>query len=105
MVPIERIQTLSDHIAREFSPNRIVLFGSHARGDATSDSDVDLLVVMSYEGSGIRKAADIARSTLPEFPVDFVVRSPEELTERLAQGDFFLRDAMAEGKVLYEAAD
>ena len=105
MIPMAQIQDLSNQIAREFSPERIVLFGSHARGEPTAESDVDLLVVMPHRGSGIHAAADIMRRTLPGFPVDFIVRSPEELERRLEQGDFFLRDVMAEGTVLYEAPD
>jgi uncharacterized protein len=46
---ITEIQELADNIARQFTPERIILFGSYARGDAGPDSDVDLLVVMPHE--------------------------------------------------------
>ena len=104
MVGMERIQDFCDRIAREFRPEKIILFGSHARGDAGKYSDVDLLVIMPFEGKGARKAAEIMKRVRPEFPVDVVVRTPETVRERIELGDFFLRDAVTEGKALHEAA-
>jgi len=51
-----RIQEMVDRIVREFGPDRIILFGSHARGEGGPDSDVDLLVVMPVKGSRRRKS-------------------------------------------------
>ena len=104
MVTMDRIQDLCDRIAREFHPERIILFGSYARGDADEDSDVDLLVIMPFEGLGARKAAEIMKRVRPGFPVDVVVRTPETVRERIRMGDFFLRDATDEGKILHDAA-
>ena len=56
---LTKIELLCSEIAREFRPNRIVLFGSHAYGDSRPDSDIDLLVVMPFEGSPFRQAAAI----------------------------------------------
>lgn len=102
MVAMERIRGLCDRIARDFHPERIILFGSYARGDADEDSDVDLLVIMPFEGKGARKAAEIMKRVRPEFPVDVVVRTPETIRERIELGDFFLREAVEKGKVLHE---
>ncbi len=102
MVTMDRIQDLCDRIAREFRPERIILFGSYARGDASEDSDVDLLVIMPFEGKGARKAAEIRNRTRPGFPIDLIVRTPETVRERIELGDFFLRDAVEEGMVLHE---
>ncbi len=103
MVEMERIQDFCDRIAREFRPEKIILFGSHARGDAGKYSDVDLLVIMPFEGKGARKSAEIQVKARPTFPVDVVVRTPETVCQRLEWGDFFLREAIEQGKVLYEA--
>lgn len=46
-----KIELMVERIATRVDPERIVLFGSHARGDARPDSDVDLLVVMGVIGS------------------------------------------------------
>jgi len=101
---MESIRDLCDRIVEGFHPERVILFGSYARGDANEDSDVDLLVVMPFEGKGARKAAEIMKDIRPGFPVDVLVRTPETVRERIELGDFFLREAVQEGKVLYEAA-
>lgn len=97
------IQKLCEQISRDFRPERIILFGSHAYGAPTADSDVDLLVVMPFEGSSRRQAVKI-RSRIDTFiPLDLLVRTPEQLAERLEMGDFFVREIMETGKVVYEA--
>ncbi len=103
MTSMDRIQELSSRIAEEFGPERIILFGSHARGDAGKYSDVDLLVIMPFEGNSLRKAAEMRVRLRPGFRVHFVVRDPDDLQERLALDDFFLQEAVEEGKVLYES--
>ncbi len=103
MIGMDRIQELCDRIAREFNPERVILFGSHARGDAGQYSDVDLLVLMPFEGKSYRKSAEIRSRLRPRFRVHFVVRTPDEVQERLALGDFFFQEVMEEGKVLYES--
>lgn len=102
---IKEIQGFCDSIARDFRPRRITLFGSHARGNARSDSDVDLLVEMPFRGSGVALAADMIKKIEPHFAVDIVVRTPKQIRERLAWGDSFLEEALSQGKVLYESAD
>lgn len=103
MVEMEKIREFCDRIVREFHPDKIILFGSHARGDAGKYSDVDLLVIMPFEGHSARKSAEIQVKARPTFPVDVVVRTPETVCQRLEWGDFFLREAIEQGKVLYEA--
>jgi len=103
MIDEKIIHELSERIAREFEPERIILFGSYACGNPTEDSDVDLLVIMPFEGKGAEKAVEIRLKVRPRFPVDFIVRTPEMVRERLDMGDFFMREIMDEGKVLYEA--
>ncbi len=104
MVGMEQIRALSQQIAREFHPERVVLFGSYAYGTATEDSDVDLLVVMPYKGKGWRLAGKIRGHVRPQFPVDLLVRSPEQIRRRLSLGDCFLKEVTEKGRVLYESA-
>lgn len=99
-----KIRALSQRIAEQFKPERIILFGSRAHGRARADSDVDLLVVMRCNGPGARKAAEILNRVEPEFAVDLIVRTPQEIRQRLAQEDRFLAEVVRHGKVLYEAA-
>ena len=103
MVDLQRIGEVSRRIAQEFHPERIVLFGSHARGTAGEDSDVDLLVIMPFEGKAVAKSVEIRLKVRPGFPMDLLVRTPEKVRERLAMGDGFMREVLETGKVLYEA--
>jgi len=98
------VQRLVDRIARLFHPEKIVLFGSYARGDAGADSDVDLLVVMPHEGHPARKAAEITERVHPgTFSVDLIVRDPETLRKRAQMNDWFVREVLREGRVMYAA--
>ncbi|HEY3295131.1 MAG TPA: nucleotidyltransferase domain-containing protein [bacterium] len=104
MVDFESIQQVCDQIAREFHPQKIILFGSYAYGTPHDDSDVDLLVVLpEIEGNPIRKAAQILQHVSHRFAIDLLVRTPEVIRQRIEWEDFFLREIMERGTVLYEA--
>jgi predicted nucleotidyltransferase len=105
MVALERIQEFCDQIAAEFHPERIVLFGSYAYGTPRADSDVDLLVILTFEGRRTAKSVEMLKRVEPTFPVDLLVRTPEEVRQRLAWNDFFLREVMERGRTLYAATD
>jgi len=101
----QTINMLARQIARQFNPRKIILFGSYAYGKPTEDSDVDILVIMPFEGRNPRKATEIWMATKPKFPIDIMVRKPAEIKKRIQMGDFFMREITEKGKVLYEAAD
>jgi predicted nucleotidyltransferase len=99
------ITAFCDQIVQQFRPVKIVLFGSYAYGTPTPESDVDILVMMPYRDSPGRAAADILQRTNPSFGVDLLVRTPEQVAERLAINDFFMREVMERGRVLYARGD
>jgi predicted nucleotidyltransferase len=103
MDPSAEIKRLCDQIAREFQPDRIILFGSYAYGTPGPDSDVDLLVVMPFEGRHTKQAIRILNRLNVLTPIDLLVRRPEEVRERLEMGDCFMREILERGKVMYEA--
>src|SRR5262245_42431852 len=103
MIDMDSIYALAEKIAHIYHPQQVILFGSYAYGTPTADSDVDLLVILSYEDKGSRKAIEILNTVNPRFPVDLLVRTPEQVRQRLAWNDFFLREILEKGKVLYEA--
>ena len=96
------IREMVRRIVRQFQPERIILFGSHARGEAGPDSDVDLLVVMPVEGSRREMAVRIGVA-LHDIPVpkDIIVTTPEEYEWRKEIVGTIERPATLEGKVLY----
>jgi predicted nucleotidyltransferase len=99
------IDRMTRKIVRKFHPERIILFGSHARGEAGCDSDVDLLVVMQVSGSKREKALEI-RGALRGVTMskDIIVTTPEEFAWRKEIPGTIERPAMLEGKVLYARA-
>jgi len=98
------IKAYALEVARQFKPQRIILFGSYAYGKPTPDSDVDLLVVMPHNQRNVEKAIEIRAKVDAPFPLDLLVRTPERLQERITLGDFSLREIVTKGKVLYEAS-
>jgi uncharacterized protein len=94
-----------DRIVEKFAPERVVLFGSVARGDESPDSDVDLLVVFDHiEGRRHDVAVSIQRS-LDDIgaPVDVLVTDEDEIARR---GDVpgVLRVALRQGTVVHDRA-
>ncbi len=99
------INAVVKQIAEKFEPEKIILFGSYAHGKPRPESDVDLLVVMETPLRNTQQAVQIARAIDYNFGLDLLVRSPQQLTERLALGDFFLQEIVEKGKVLYARVD
>ena len=101
----ETIREMVRRIVTQFHPDKIILFGSHARGKAGPDSDVDLLVVMPVEGSKRRKAIEIDGALADRtIPLDLIVVTPEEFERSRHQIGSVLRPAALEGRVLYDRA-
>jgi predicted nucleotidyltransferase len=104
MASMRDIKAAARKIAELFHPQRIILFGSHARGDANRHSDVDLLVLMKGRGRRVHdKAIDISLAIDFEFPIDLLTRSPQEFERRIGWGDYFLKEIDEKGIILYEA--
>ena len=99
----EAIRVMAGRIAAKFNPERIILFGSYARGDAGPDSDADFLIVMPVNGSRRKLATDIEREiTGFGIPKDVVVVTPEEVERDRDEVGTIIKPALREGKVLYE---
>jgi len=105
MVGRDQIVELAQRIGREFRPERVILFGSYAYGSPRDDSDVDLLVILAHQGSGLRKSVEILKRVRPTFGVDLLVRTPQQLHQRLAWNDQLLHEAVDRGAILYAAPD
>lgn len=102
MASLQQIQELGERIGRDFGPEKVLLFGSYARGDQRPDSDVDLLVIMQTKDKPVYQAARIRAALRTDYPLDVIVRTPERTRELLEQHDAFITEIMDKGKVLYE---
>lgn len=96
------IQELSSRIVEQFKPDRVILFGSRAYGTPRIDSDIDLLVVMQFEGRPFKKALEILSAVDFRKPLDLFVRRPNDIQIRYQMGDPLISDALDKGQVLYE---
>lgn len=97
------IKDLCQQIVTVAAPQKIILFGSYAYGEPNEDSDIDLLVVMPVESSTHQQAVKIRMGIKPQMPLDLLVRTPEFIAQRLELGDFFIKEILEQGKVIYEA--
>ncbi|MBI4332248.1 MAG: nucleotidyltransferase domain-containing protein [Chloroflexi bacterium] len=94
---------ITRRIVEKFHPYKIVLFGSYAYGNPGLYSNVDLLVVMDSEEPMVQRIRHVTEIAKVRFlPMDVIVRTPAEIEERLAMGDFFIAEILEKGKVLYQ---
>jgi predicted nucleotidyltransferase len=91
------VHELSQTIKGKFNPQRIILFGSHGYGTPTEGSDIDLFVIMDTPLPVKRQAFLIRRELKSSVPVDVIVRTPQQVEERLKLGDFFIKRVMEKG--------
>jgi predicted nucleotidyltransferase len=91
------IRELSQTIKGKFNPHRIILFGSYGYGVPTEGSDIDLFVIMDTPIPVKRQAFLIRRELKSSVPVDVIVRTPQQVEERIKLGDFFVKKVMEQG--------
>lgn len=101
MIDREESEAFVERIAVAFCPERVILFGSYTRGTPTPDSDVDLLIVLPFEGKAWQVATEIRRRARPTFPTDLLVRTPEQVREHASRQGTFLHEVLREGETLY----
>ncbi len=96
------IENITAQIIKKYDPEKIILFGSAAKGELHSESDADFLIIKKdtplYGADRIREISKIIKR---DIPVDFLIYRPDEFDKRLSMGDPFLKSIIKEGKVLY----
>jgi predicted nucleotidyltransferase len=103
-IPMSAIRRFARRIAERFHPHKIILFGSYAYGTPHNESDVDLLVIMPASNV-IDQAIRIRREFERPFVFDLIVRTPKQIERGLRDDNWFIREIVEKGKILYEARD
>jgi uncharacterized protein len=103
-IPLAAIRRFARRIAERFKPDKIILFGSYAYGKPHKESDVDLLVIMRTRNA-IDQSIRISLAFERPFSFDLIVRTPWQIERGLKDENWFLREIIEKGKILYEARD
>lgn len=99
------LDEVKHRIVPKFHPQRIILFGSYARGVYGPDSDIDLLIVMNVEGSTRQKANEIDMLMADRrIPMDFIVITPDQYERQKNIAGTMVRQVEREGIVIHEFA-
>jgi uncharacterized protein len=99
---LKTIEDISQKIASNFNPDKVILFGSHAWGSPDADSDVDLCIIKKTDNTRVL-ARQIDSLLFPRpFPIDVLVFRPDQMAARQNRGDFFVKDILTKGKVIYD---
>ena len=101
VLPLQ-VQRVVDRFIRAFAPERIVLFGSHAKGTSRPDSDYDFLIVANLAGSSsdaLRRAHHLAIDCFPA--IDVVFATPEDVANAASLPSPFLHSILSNGKSLF----
>jgi predicted nucleotidyltransferase len=97
----KEVESIVEQVRVKYKPERIVLFGSSARGTMHEGSDVDLLIVKETSKRRVDRVKEVLSLVDYNIPFEPVVYTNKELAERLELGDPFVKKALREGKVLY----
>jgi predicted nucleotidyltransferase len=102
----EVLQAMVHRLVTGLHPRKIILFGSYVSGTPTADSDVDLLAILDTHAQPVEHYMRVSRLLRPRpFPLDLLVKTPEEMAQALDRNDAFIREIIAQGRVLYERVD
>jgi predicted nucleotidyltransferase len=97
------LQTITRKIVRKFSPERVILFGSAAEGKAQKNSDIDLFIVMHSRLRRDNRSVAVSKLFADrQFAMDVLVYTPDEIKQSLKRGNFFVKEILEKGRVLYE---
>ncbi len=99
-------QKIVNKIAEYCKPEKIILFGSFAKGNQNENSDIDLLIVKKSDKKRpfrVKEIFESLRGMNRKFSLDPIVYTPQEISDRLALGDYFIKEVLKEGRIVYES--
>lgn len=101
---LKETKLLVSKIISLYKPEKIILFGSLARGENHANQDIDLLIIKKSKKKRpfrVKEVFEAIRGFKRNYPLDPIVYTPEELKKRLSLGDYFIQRILREGKLLY----
>lgn len=98
----EEIKRITQQIVKNYQPQKIILFGSAARGDFGQDSDVDMIIIKDTPECRVERIKNVLLAVDYNLPFEPLVYTPHELEKRKSLGDSFILEVLKQGKVLYE---
>lgn len=101
-VSFDEVMKKARRIVELFHPQTIIFFGSYLSNYRTQDSDIDLLIIVNEQVSSFDKSVEISLALEHDFPMDIIVKTANEIKERIEKNDSFIQDILENGKVLYE---
>ncbi|KAF0133484.1 MAG: DNA polymerase beta domain-containing protein [Candidatus Saganbacteria bacterium] len=97
----EEIRRITDQIVEKYKPIKILLFGSCARGEITENSDIDILIIKDTSKRRIDRIKEVLFSVDNNLPFEPLIYTPKEIKKRAKLGDFFIKNLLKEGVLLY----
>jgi predicted nucleotidyltransferase len=98
---LKEIDYISQQIAKKYKPQKIILFGSAAKGEFTKDSDLDFFIIKDDPRSGAERVYDVLGMFDHNIATDVVVYTPSEVKKCLKWGDPFVKGILSSGRVVY----
>ena len=98
----KEISRIKKVIVENYKPEKIILFGSCAFGKIKPSSDIDMLIIKKSQKRRIERIQDVLFMIDNNLPFEPLVYTPLEIKKRLALGDFFVKNILEKGKILYE---
>jgi predicted nucleotidyltransferase len=99
----EALAVIVQRLVPALQPDKIIVFGSYIYGTPSPDSDLDLLVIFETRARPVDRYVKVSSLLRPRpFPLDILVKTPEEIEQAFAQGDPFIVEILTQGRVLYE---
>lgn len=98
---LKEIDYISQQIAKNYSPQKIILFGSAAEGKFTKDSDLDFFIIKEDPRPGSERVYDVSGMFEHNIATDIIVYTPDEVNKCLKLGDPFVKGILSSGRVVY----
>ena len=99
----DRLKKISERLKKEYHAEKVILYGSYARGEESEDSDIDLFIIAPTNEKFFDRLATVLRmirDLKKGFPIEPIVLTTEEVEKRVTIGDQFIKEILERGSYL-----